>query len=132
VKDFLDERKLVTTRLRVGKPRFVEVSVRVTIVLKPLGAVVDRVKRTLEEEIRRLVHPTQGGAARSGWPFGRSLHKSDLFRVIEGIDGVDYVDEVLIYDEDLKRSTDHLKLREDELIHVVNVEVRDVQREKLA
>lgn len=132
VKDFLDERRLVTTRLRVGKPRFVEVSVRVSVVLKATGAAVDRVKRELEDGIRRSLHPTLGGLDGQGWPFGRALHKSDLYRVVESVEGVDYVDELEIVDMDLKRTTVQVPLREDELVHVVDVEVREVAKERLA
>lgn len=132
VKDFLDERRLVTTRLRVVKPRFVEISVKVAVVLKPTGAAVDRVKKTLEESVRRALHPVMGGPTGAGWPFGRALHKSDLYRVVESVEGVDFVDDLDIYDEDLKRSTVQVQLREDELIQVLDVDVREVQREKLA
>ncbi|MBI3725784.1 putative baseplate assembly protein [bacterium] len=132
VKDFLDERRLVTTKLRVAKPKFVEISLKCSVVLKPIGALVDRVKRELEDAIRRALHPTLGGTDGSGWPFGRALHKSDLFRVVEGIEGVDYIEELEIIDMDHKRTTVQVALREDELIHVVDVEVREVAKERMA
>jgi hypothetical protein len=52
--------------------------------------------------------------------------------VIESVEGVDYVDELEIFDMDLKRSTIQVSLREDELVHVVDVEVREVAKERLA
>jgi uncharacterized phage protein gp47/JayE len=132
VKDFLDERRLITTKLRVGKPRFVEVSIRVNVVMKATGAAIDRVKRDLEDNIRKMLHPTLGGPEGKGWPFGRVLHKSDLYRVVESVEGVDYVEELDLYDMDLKRSTLQITLREDELVHVVDVDVREVSKERLA
>lgn len=132
VQDFLDERRLVTTRVRVCKPRFVEISVHVAVVLKTSGPGVERVKQRLEDEIRTALHPLYGGPDGRGWPFGRALHKSDLYRVIEGEDGVDYVEDLSIFDEDLGRTVVEVPLREDELIHVVNVEVRQVTKERLA
>ncbi|MDC3378840.1 putative baseplate assembly protein [Planctomycetota bacterium] len=129
VKDFLDERRLVTTRLRVVKPRYVELSVRVSVVLKEGGPAVDRIKQTLESAIRTALHPLFGGTDGKGWPFGRAVHKSDLYRVVEGMEGVDFVEDLTLYDEDLKRSTVQLALQEDELVHVVNVEVREVVKE---
>lgn len=132
VQDFLDERRLVTTRVRVMKPRYKELSVKAGVVLKQGGPAMDRLKNTLEEAIRKALHPLFGGVDGSGWPFGRAVHKSDLYRVVEGVEGVDFVDELDLFDEDLKRSTVQLALREDELVHVVDVEVKPVTKETLA
>ena len=131
VQDFLDERRLVTTRLRVGKPRFVEISVHVGVVLKRGGPGADRLKARLEERIRTALHPLFGGPDRKGWPFGRSLHKSDLYRVVEDEEQVDYVEDLELYDEDLKRSVVTVPLREDELVHVVNVSLKEIVKETL-
>lgn len=132
VQDFLDERRLVTTRLRVMKPRYVELSVRVTVVLKHAGPGMERLKGQLETAIRTMLHPLFGGPDGKGWPFGRAVHKSDLYRVVEGLDGVDFVDDLELVDEDLKRTTVQLNLREDELVHVVDVDVKTMARERLA
>ncbi|MHC4830731.1 MAG: putative baseplate assembly protein, partial [Planctomycetota bacterium] len=82
VKDFLDERRLITTKLRVGKPRFVEVSIDVDVVMKPLGPKGDSLKREIENAVRKFTNPLQGGPEGEGWPFGRMMHKSDLLKVI--------------------------------------------------
>lgn len=132
VQDFLDERRLVTTRVRVTKPRFKELSLNVTVVLKHGGPAMDRLKRQLEDAIRNALHPLFGGPDGAGWPFGRAVHKSDIYRVVEGVDGVDFVEELELYDEDLKRTTVQLELGEDELVHVVDVEVRQLTKETLA
>ncbi|MGE0711379.1 MAG: putative baseplate assembly protein [Planctomycetota bacterium] len=134
VHDFLDERRLVTTKLRVIKPRFVEISVNLAIVLKQGqgGPGSERLKSRLEDSIRGMLHPLFGGLDGKGWPFGRAVHKSDLYRVAEGHEGVDYVEDLELYDEDLKRSVVQVPLREDELVHVVNVTVKEIQKEILA
>lgn len=132
VQDFLDERRLVTTRLRVMKPRFKELSIRVTVVLKHGGPGMERLKQELETAIRTTLHPLFGGADGKGWPFGRAVHKSDLYRVIEGLEGVDFVEDLELVDEDLKRTTVQLDLRDDELVHVVDVEVKSMARERMA
>lgn len=131
VQDFLDERRLVTTKLRVMKPRYVELSVRVTVVLKHGGPGMERIKGDLEKAIRLALHPLFGGPDGKGWPFGRAVHKSDLYRVVEGLDGVDFVEDLELIDQDLKRTTVQLDLREDELVHVVDVEVKSLAKETL-
>jgi predicted phage baseplate assembly protein len=132
VKDFLDERRLVTTKLRVGKPRYVEISIKVGVVLRPTGKAVDGVKRDIEETLRRALHPLTGEPHGKGWQFGATLNKSDLYRVIDAVDAVDYVEDLDIVDMDRKRSTVQLTPREDELIHVVDVDVREITKERLA
>jgi hypothetical protein len=130
VYDFLDERRLVTTQLRVVKPRYVEISVSVAVVLKQ-GVGHERIKARLEDAIRRALHPLFGGPDHKGWPFGRAVHKSDLYRVVEGQEGVDYVEDLDLYDEDLKRTVVQVALRDDELVHVVNVTVKEITKETL-
>lgn len=129
VKDFLDERRLITTRLNVNKPRFVEVSVTVDVVMKPLGPKGDSLKREIENAIRKYVNPLQGGADGKGWPFGRTLHKSDLLKVIESVNGVDFVEACQLYNEDRKASAEKIEVAEDELIHIVDVNIRELVKE---
>ena len=131
VQDFLDERRLVTTKLRVIKPRYVEVSANVAVVLKQGGPGTDRIKARLEDAIRKALHPLFGGPDGKGWPFGRAVHKSDLYRVVEGMEGVDYVEDLELYDEDLKRTVIQVPLRDDELVHVVSVSVKEITKETL-
>ena len=133
VQDFLDERRLVTTRVRVVKPRYVELSVRIGVVLKRGrgGAASERIKADIERVVRTLLHPLFGGGDGRGWPFGRAVHKSDLFRVIEELDGIDFVQDLDLFDLDLKRTTQQLALRDDELVNVVDVDVKEVTRETL-
>jgi predicted phage baseplate assembly protein len=133
VQDFLDERRLVTTNVRVVKPRYVEVSIRLGVVLKRGrgGAASERIKAELETAVRTLLHPLFGGPDGRGWPFGRSVHKSDVFRVVEDLDGVDFVQDLDLYDEDLKRTTQQLEVRDDELVNVVGVEIKEVTQETL-
>ncbi len=129
VKDFLDERRLITTRLNVNKPKYVEVSVSVEVVMKPIGPRGESFKREMENAVRRYVHPLHGGADGRGWPFGRTLHKSDLLKVIESVNGVDFCESLSLYNEDKKASADKIEIAEDELIHVVDVAIRELAKE---
>lgn len=131
VKDFLDVRRLITTKLHVGKPRYIEISVDIQIVLKQVGGRGTTARRQIEEAVRRFLHPVLGGADMSGWPFGRSLHKSDLYHVVERVEGVDYIEDLSLFDEDRRLTSDKIELKEDELLHVVDVNVEEVTKEVL-
>ncbi len=129
VKDFLDERRLITTKLNVTKPRFVEISVSVDVVMKPLAPKGEGLKREMENAIRKYVNPLTGGPDGKGWPFGRTLHKSDLLKVIESVPGVDFVETLQLYNEDKKAAVEKVELQEDELIHIVDVHIRELAKE---
>ncbi len=85
----LDRHRLVTTDLFVIGPEYVKISVKCKICLmkkrSPTEA-VKSVKRALED----FLNPLKGGPDRMGWPFGRSVFPSEVYQLIDGVDGVDY------------------------------------------
>ncbi len=112
IRAYLDERRLVTTRIYVIDPDYVTVDVEATVAKTPEadpGALADKVAATLLE----FLHPEYGGdpakaaayvEAQSsgtpvgergaGWPFGRSIYLSELYEVMERVRGVDYVESI--------------------------------------
>ncbi|HEV8319997.1 MAG TPA: putative baseplate assembly protein [Myxococcota bacterium] len=130
IKLYLDDRRLVTTIVHVVPPKYVELSVTVDVVRKPTGA-SDRLKKDIERALRTFLHPLRGGRNGKGWPWGRSLYKADLYHVVEDIEGVDYVDNVRLFDEDRRVHVEHARLEPDELLHVVEVDVVEKSREQI-
>ena len=130
VSRFLDERKLLTTRLRVLKPKYRELSVRVEITRRPSGA-ADRIKREIDSRLREFLHPLRGGKRNRGWPFGRNVFKVDLYHVVEDIDGVDFVSRVNIHDEEKKVDVEQIRIADDELPFLVNVDITERANEQI-
>jgi predicted phage baseplate assembly protein len=131
VQNYVDERRLVATVLDVIKPVYVEVSLKVTLVRRTIGQ-SDRVRREIEDRLRRYLHPLHGGRDGKGWPFGRAVYKSDLARIVEDIPGVEMIDGITIYDEDRRAPVDAVRLQAHELVHLVNVSVVERIREEIA
>ena len=127
--DYLEPRRLLTTKLHVNKPSYLEVSFEVSYQIKATGADPERVKRDLERNIRRFLHPLRGGTDGKGWPFGRALMKTDLYRVIEDTDGIEDIDKLEIYDEQRKLSVDKIAAKADQLYYVVDVNSYQVKRD---
>ena len=74
-------------------PRYLAIGVATTISprdTKEESAVEKRVHQTLST----FLHPVTGGPEGVGWGFGRGVHLSDIAAVLEGLDGVDYVEEL--------------------------------------
>ena len=124
VRVYLDERKLLTTKLHVLKPRYAELSVRVEITRRPSGS-SDRIKREIDERLRRFLHPLRGWKDGQGWPFGRNVFKVDLYHVVEEVEGVDFVGRVLIFDEEKKVDVEMVRIDDDQLPFLVNIDIHE-------
>ncbi len=129
VRDYLEPRRLLTTRLHIMRPDYLEVSFEISYQIQATGADLERVKRDLERNIRRYLHPLRGGSDGNGWPFGKALMKTDLYRIVEDTDGVEYVDRLEIYDEQRKLFMDKITAKQDQLFFVVDVNSHQVRRE---
>jgi predicted phage baseplate assembly protein len=130
VKNYLDERRLVGTVVEVIRPSYAEISIKVTLVRRSVKQ-TDRLKREIEERMRRYLHPLLGGRDGKGWPFGRAVYKSDLAHLIEEIPGVEVIDSITIFDEDRRVAVENVRLDPEGLIHLVNVAVVERVREEI-
>jgi predicted phage baseplate assembly protein len=131
VRQYLNQRKLVSTVINVVRPSYAECSLRIEIVCSQTGA-SDRAKKAIEREVRRFLHPIRGWRNSKGWPFGRSLLKVDLYQVVESVEGVDLVDKIRIFDEDRGGvEVEQLRVGEDQLIHLLNVTVVEKAHDRI-
>jgi hypothetical protein len=130
VRNYLDERRLITTILDVTKPSYIELSLKVTLIRRTVGQ-SERLRTEIEQRLRRYLHPLLGGKDGKGWPFGRPLYRTDLVHIVEDIPGVEAIDSIAIYDEDRRIMVESVKLRHSELPHVVNVAVIERVRQEM-
>jgi predicted phage baseplate assembly protein len=96
---YLDERRLIGTRLAVGPPYYQGVTVVATLHAFR-GADTDRVRRQAHDALHRHLDPLTGGAHGTGWPFGRPVQAGEVFAVLQRVPGVELVDEVLLHPAD--------------------------------
>jgi len=85
----LDERRLVTTEVHVIAPEYVRVTVHATVVVEPNFT---EEARRIVEALRNLLRPL--GGADGGWPFGRTVHRGDVYSAISKLNGVAYVQDL--------------------------------------
>jgi predicted phage baseplate assembly protein len=101
VRRYLDERRLLTTSLEIQPPRYVWASAQVHVQVKPrLDLVV--VREEIERQLYRFIHPLHGGPEGGGWPFGRDLFIADIYSLVNGVEGVDYVADAKIFPVDIE------------------------------
>jgi hypothetical protein len=98
VEGYLDERRLIGTRLQVRSPHLVWVSIDVKLRLPERSdpVLVAETRRRAETELFRYLNPYVGGPNGTGWPFGRDLHISELYALLQRLPNVEFVDELRI------------------------------------
>lgn len=111
----------------VDGPEYVKVHVKVDVYAKSinLAAQVDIIAR---EKLRAFLHPLTGGPSGRGWEFGRGIAASDVYVLLEEVEGVDHVERLMFtYDE--KKATDFVEISQNALVctgtHTINVKVID-------
>ena len=91
----LEAHRLVTSRVHVIGPEYVDISVRCRVHIRKRSSPA-AVERRVTEALERFLDPLQGGPDNSGWPFGRPVYRSEIYQLIDGVEGVDYASEVTI------------------------------------
>lgn len=86
----LEARRTIGTRVFVTGPRYVDVGVSVTVAALP-GADRTALVRAVGAALDGFLHPVTGGPHRTGWPFGRDVHRAEVLRVIDEVPGVGHV-----------------------------------------
>lgn len=92
---YLDERRLLTTALKVEGPTVISVSVDTNVIITAKAS-PEAMSRVIEERLYQFLNPLAGGPGGDGWPFGRPLHVSEIFAAIQRLSGVEFVESVII------------------------------------
>ncbi len=102
VRAHLDERRVVGAQLDVRAPRYIQVSVDVTLRLSERAEpfMIDNVRRAAERALYTYLSPYTGGPDGRGWPVGRDLHVSEIYARLQRVSSVEYVDEVKVSIDD--------------------------------
>jgi hypothetical protein len=89
VGQFLAERQLIGSRIRVVGPRKLPVRIKAWITVTT-GSDSKQAANRVQTQIENYYDPITGGPEGRGWPPGRGLYRSELFRLLERISGVDH------------------------------------------
>ena len=98
VESFLNERRLLGTTLEVVSPKLMWVSInaRVRLPEQSTGPMQVETRRRAEAALYRYLNPYTGGPDGTGWAFGRDLHVSELYALLQRVPGIEFVDELHI------------------------------------
>jgi len=87
VGNFLDERRLLTTRLHVNNPQFHWVTVEVDVKAQP-GVDTISLRDTILRRLYRFLNPLTGGSEGAGWPVGRNLRVWEIYQYLQSETGL--------------------------------------------
>ncbi|MCB1936792.1 MAG: hypothetical protein KDF59_12710 [Nitrosomonas sp.] len=91
IKVYLQERSLLATRLHVVPAKFLKIGIRVTVHIFS-DRKEEEMKPVILETLSHYFDRLTGGNAGTGWPFGHPVYVSDLYALLDNIDGVDYIE----------------------------------------
>ncbi|EGW36024.1 putative baseplate assembly protein [Desulfosporosinus sp. OT] len=113
VRRHLDMHRLVTTRVEVLPPQYTVVNIYASVGVKPRYD-PETTREQILAGLENFLHPVWGGPEEAGWPFGRRVYKSELYQLIQNIEGVDYVKELEVTSpeegDQLKNQVEQLRL----------------------
>lgn len=90
---FFDGRRLLTTRHHVVGPIYAPVGVEILLARRDDVDPAVLGERVLEA-VTGFFDPFSGGIDGAGWPLGRDVHVSELYQLLEGVAGVDWVPDI--------------------------------------
>ena len=93
---FVDERRLLTTKVDIRSPAYHWVSVKVQLRNTP-GSQRSEVESEVLARLYRYLNPIVGGADGNGWEFGRDLFASDIYQALQGIPNVQFIRALEMY-----------------------------------
>lgn len=97
----LDERRPVGVAVEVGTPFYQGVSVATLVRALP-GRPPALVRQRVKDVVDRFVNPLTGGPDGNGWPFDTEVTATAVAGLLESVDGVERVEEVLLFEYDLR------------------------------
>ncbi|MCP4368485.1 MAG: hypothetical protein GY797_10310 [Deltaproteobacteria bacterium] len=119
VERFLDQRRLITTRIHVVGPKYVIISLEIELVLEPRTNASEK-EAEIKNQIQEFFHPLTGGDQGTGWPLGRNVYKSELFQLVESVGSIDHVNKVVLNGDPLAKE---IPLVEIELPIINNINI---------
>lgn len=124
VEQFLDPRRLLTVRHHVVGPGYVDLRVSANLALTA-DAPAQQVRTEAITRLLNLFDPRATGPDRTGWPFGRSAHVTQVYAELERSSGIDYIEDLVLSgpDVDAGQEDGSIALRGDQLFRLSRIDL---------
>lgn len=101
ITSYLDHRRTLGTSVEIGTPYYQGVTVAARVKARP-GRPADLVRERALAALYRHFHPLVGGTRGSGWSFEEDAVTAPIYELLDVLEGVDRVEEVLLFEADLR------------------------------
>jgi Baseplate J-like protein len=98
IAQYLEPRRLLTTRVHVVGARYLSIGVHLTLHLTR-DALEQTVRQRAESALQQFFHPLTGGTVGKGWEFGRNVFVSEIYQLLDRLSGVEFVTPTATQDE---------------------------------
>jgi len=100
----LDRRRTLGTSVEIGTPYYQGITVAARLKAMP-GRPVDLVRQRAFDALYRYFNPLVGGFRGTGWEFEEDASSAPIYEFLDAVEGVDRVEEVLLFEADLRERT---------------------------
>jgi len=119
---YLEDRKLVGTKIRVQGPVYRAFNIKLTLVFRSDILDTERLKKNIEASLRLFCHAIDGGEG-GGWEFGKTITAGSVLKQLEKVQGILSVDEVRLNDGDANVTVEKLIVKDDEIPYLDEVHI---------
>ncbi|MBN2545149.1 MAG: baseplate J/gp47 family protein [Spirochaetes bacterium] len=123
VKNYLEEKKVIGTKIVTEAFVYKEISIKINLALKGIISDFLETKDKIIKNIKDFFHPITGGVDRSGWPDDRDILKNDIFYILGKIDEISFIKEISFFECAINEKIEKVILKEDELIFIKEIEI---------
>jgi hypothetical protein len=106
---YLERRRMLGSAVIVTGPKYTEVNVEARVQLKPFANAV-RVREALQSSLQAFLDPLVGGPNGLGWPFGRSVYRSEILQRMDTVPGVEHVLSLSISAQDVEGQCGNMEI----------------------
>jgi hypothetical protein len=92
---YLDRRRVICTRIVTSAPTYIRITVAGSV-QTTIGANAASVLNAILKALGNFLNPLTGGPEGLGWPFGRSVFRTEILQLIANVPGVDHVNSMTI------------------------------------
>ena len=91
---YLDERRILTTKLHVTGPFYAHITSQL-VIARNSDAEDEAVTKAINKSLNDLLNPLPSENGH-GWPFGRDVFVSEVYESLEKIQGIDFITDVIL------------------------------------
>ncbi len=104
IAEHLEPRRLLGITVEVGTPYYQGITVATHLRALPTASddTLTRIRSDALQFLYEWVNPLTGGPRGEGWPWDTDLNSAPIAELLQQLDGVDRIDEVLLFDCDLR------------------------------